>query len=108
MADIAGSPPTQKKSPLEEIKDVIDLIPHKGAKTYLLMAVTVGYALFQYSNGEINVDQLLEFLSIGLGLGTLRGGIAKVSQEVLSEKSISKIASAVAKATAVAKKVSQQ
>ncbi len=49
----------------------------KGKKTYLVAAAAIITAVVGYSDGTLDLIQLIEAVFVAVGFGTLRAGIAK-------------------------------
>lgn len=50
----------------------------QGKKTYLVTAAMVLYAAAMWWDGSMTADAAVQLILNGLGLGTLRAGVAKV------------------------------
>lgn len=52
----------------------------RGKRTYIVAGVLIGTAILSLIDGETSIMQTVETILVGLGLGTLRAGVANDSQ----------------------------
>lgn len=49
----------------------------KGKKTYIIMGVIILQAVLAYLSGDVSLQEAINQVLLGTGLGALRAGVAK-------------------------------